>query len=110
MKLKESKLTPVRTTTYGVGHEELPVLSCIKLSVMFLGIGFEGKSHFTTMVRRRHAINLQSNHWKVDLGLHSHAHRHQVLDATVRDRGRRCHDPFELEGSPKHLDGRTKGR
>lgn len=30
MKLKESKLIPFRTTTYGVGPEELPVFGCIE--------------------------------------------------------------------------------
>lgn len=50
MKLKESKLTPVRTATYAVGPKQLPILGCSELPVMFVEIGPHNESHFTMMM------------------------------------------------------------
>lgn len=49
---------PVRTATYGVGLEELPVLSCIDLPIMFIGTSLEGEARFTTLMVKWLVVDL----------------------------------------------------
>lgn len=60
MKLKESKLVLVRTMMYRVGTEELPVLGCIELLVMFMGTGPNDELCYTSKMVKWLVVDVPS--------------------------------------------------
>lgn len=58
---KESRLMQVKTSTFGVGPEELPVLSCIEVPVMFISKGPKDEQRFTSTMIKWPVVDVPSS-------------------------------------------------
>lgn len=62
MNLKDSQLTPVKTSTFGVRPKELPVLDFIELPAMFIEEGAGGEARSVSMMVKWLVVDVSSSY------------------------------------------------